>query len=294
MASYKLWLAGLPGLLGLSRAQAQEIDLGRATYGVSAVRANGRRQLVQQPALDVRLPLYQHAGTRLGAALSYRALLSGDLAGIDNLQGLGGQLVLGQRLTDKNTLTVAASGGVYADWRDVRGEDFRWTATGQLRHRYSASLAVGVGLNYNRQFFGNQLVPYLDVQWAITARLRLTGQPPFRQQLVYALTPRLGLGLDASGTSTSYRLSARTDSSRYVQATQWNVGALVEYRLAPHWVLVAQAGRLAVQDYRTFASDVRVPWTIGLGRGGTRTPLTEVSSPSWTGQLTLAFRLGQP
>ncbi len=271
---------------------AQDKDAASITYGVSHLRYNDTTAATRQLEVKARLPLLRHGPTTLVLGINYKLLSPDDFpAGFGNeLQGISVQLAWIMRLDDRKSITVFTQAGLFSDMQDISAKDLRYGLGIRYRVRHSDKLATGWGLAYARQFFGNQLVPFIDLQYTPNQHWSISGQFPIKPKVLYHFNERLAAGLEVSGDGNSYRLSHSKTDDQFIQVNQWAALARLEYRFAPSWLLTLGLGSNLRQSYRLYNDASNVPWTIiTVPLGDRDEPVREIKSKGLQLQAGIAF-----
>lgn len=121
--------------------------------------------------------------------------------------------------------------------------------TGKLKLKY--------GMYYNRECFGNFLVPMLGLDWRPSSKLQVYGVLPMNATAAYKVCPVISAGVNFTGIISSYAL----DNSRYLHKASNELWLFADGYLTDHLVVQVRAGRSLGRSYRTYASGDK----IGLG-----------------------------
>lgn len=109
-------------------------------------------------------------------------------------------------------------GVVYADkelniYADI--EAGRIYAVAGFRFQHSAHFATGWGLGYGHQFFGHQIVPFIEIDYrSMGSRWSVTGQFPIKPKILYRVSARFSAGLELSGEAASFRLTDKNYATK--------------------------------------------------------------------------------
>jgi hypothetical protein len=132
----------------------------------------------------------------------------------------------------------------------------------RYRYKHSSRLSTGWGLAYSRQFFGNQIIPFIDVDYRPGEKWSISGQIPIRPKVLYHFSTRLRAGIELNGEAASYRLSVTGRNDHFIQINQWMGLGKLEYQFAKLWQLNVGIGRSFKQSYRLYSDASTTPWTI--------------------------------
>lgn len=245
---------------------AQEKDMVSINYTA----ANAK-----QVNVKFRLPLYQKNNNFFGATLGYRnvALNQFPETYTQYLHGITIQTMWLHKFGNKKSLAIFAQAGLFSDMADISGKDFRYTAGIRYRYKHSQKLATGWGLAYSKQYFGNQVIPFFDLDYRPNEKWSITGQFPIKPKLLYHFNKQLSTGIEINGEAGSYRLSAREKNNQFIQINQWTALAKLEYQFARNWQFDFGIGKNLRQAFKLYNDASTTRWTI------ITIPLKEKSEP---------------
>lgn len=221
--------------------------LSRLNYGDTAAHA-------KQLDIKFRLPAYRNNKNISGITPGYKYVLLDHFPGSysPNLHGITLQGTWIHRFNNRQTITLFAQAGLFSDMKDISAKDFRYTAGIRYRQKHSVKLTSGWGLAYSRQFFGNQVTPFIDVDYQPNERWSISGQFPIKPKILYHFNKKLSAGIEVNGEVTSYRLSATEKNNRFIQINQWAGLVKLEYKLAKAWQLHFGIGENFKQSYKLY------------------------------------------
>ncbi|MBO9564329.1 MAG: hypothetical protein J7621_16210 [Niastella sp.] len=271
---------------------AQDKEAISITYGVSRLHYHDTAAGMRQLEVKARLPLLHQGGNMLVVGMNYKLLSPDDLPAAygDALHGASVQVAWIARLNERKSLTVFAQAGLFSDMQDISAKDLRYGLGIRYRVRHSDKLATGWGLGYSRQFFGNQLVPFIDLQYMPNQHWSISGQFPIKPKVLYHFNDQVAVGLEVSGDGSSYRLSHDKNNDQFVQVNQWAALARLEYRFASSWLLTLGLGSNLRQSYRLYNDASNIPWTIiTVPLGDRDAPVQEIKSRGLQLQVGFAF-----
>ncbi len=162
--------------------QAQEKELANINYAVSGLKYNDTIAHSRQLDIKLRMPLYQKHKSTIGATLGYKNVNLNHFPDsyTPALHGILFQGAWMYKITPRRSLTLFAQAGLFSDTKDISESDFRYSAGFRYRLKHSDKLSTGWGLAYSRQFFGNQVVPFIDVDYRPNEKWSITGQFPVK------------------------------------------------------------------------------------------------------------------
>ncbi|CAG5015935.1 hypothetical protein DYBT9275_05445 [Dyadobacter sp. CECT 9275] len=281
-------------LLLASAVLAQDRDLATVHYAVAGMKYNDTTAHTAQLDVKLRIPLYQKKKIVAGATLGYKQVnlfnLPADYA--NPLYGFTCQGAWLYKVTPRRSLALFVQAGLFTDVKDISGKDFRYSAGFRYRLKHSEKLSTGWGLAYSRQFFGNQLVPFIDVDYRPSEQWSISGQFPVKPKILYRFTRKLSIGLELNGEAASYRLSAAARENEFIQINQWTGLSRLEYQFANAWQLYFGIGRSLKQSYKLFDDASQTRWTIiTVPIGDKPSPQRKIDSAGLYLQLGISFGL---
>ncbi len=109
------------------------------------------------------------------------------------------------------------------------------------------------GMYYNREFFGDYMIPLLGIEWKINTRLNLFGDLPANMNLEYKYSKKIYVGAAFQSVISSYRLN----HGNYVREGDNVFGhnqlkVYLNYYLTDHVVLYAETGQTFYRMYNLY------------------------------------------
>jgi len=272
---------------------AQDRDLLNVNYAVSTLKYNDTVANTKLFDVKLKLPVFQKKQYTIVGIVGYKNLwLQSFPAGYGgNLHGITFQGAWIYKLSDRKSLTFFAQAGLFSDLQDISSKDFRYTAGLRYRVKHSEKLRTGWGLAYSRQFFGNQIIPFIDVDYKPNDKWSITGQFPIKPKVLYHFNDKWSAGIEVSADASSYRLSATESDNQFIQVNQWTGLAKLEYQFAKNWELNIGVGRNFRQSYKLYDDTATTPWTvITMPLGEKPDPIYEIDNNGWNIQLGILFK----
>lgn len=271
---------------------AQERDLLTVQQSRSKLCYNDTTASVQSFDLRLRLPLWTNKKHTLMTTVGYKQLQLNHFPDLftKNLYGITAQSVWLYKQSAKKSLAIMAQIGLFSDMTDISAKDTRFTFAVRYRIKHRENLSTGWGLAYSRQFFGHQIIPFIDIDYHPNDKWTISGQFPIRPKILYHADKRISLGLEIAGEASSYRLSAVQKNNQFIQAQQWTGLFLMEYRLSHAWHIRIGAGKNLKQSYRVYNDTQETPWTIITMPVGKRAePVRRIDDKGLNMQLGISF-----
>ncbi len=255
LVAFALWVA---------RSHGQDKDLANINLGISTVDYRDTSASVRLLDIKYKVPLYHKDKHFAVSTISYKnvALNHFPQSYIANVHGVSLQIAWLYRISGNRSFALFSQVGVFSDLSDLSGKDLRYSAGFRYRIKHSGKLSTGWGLAYARQFFGNQIIPFVDLDYKPSSNWSITGQFPIKPKVLYHFNNKLCAGLEITGDAASYRLSAFERNNEFIQINQWAGLVKLEYRFAPSWQLNVGIGRNFEQAYKRYADASGNSWTI--------------------------------
>lgn len=286
------FIIGILFLLPVFRSIAQDKDLATVNYAISKVSYNDTSAGAKQFDVKFRLPVYQQNRSTLGGTIGYKSVSLHDFPAsyTSSLHGITLQGAWLYKFSAQQSLAVFAQTGLFSDMKDVDGKDIRYGFGFRYRYKHSYKLSSGWGLAYSRQFFGNQIIPFIDVDYRPNENWSISGQIPIRPKVLYHFSTKLRAGIELNGDAASYRLSQTGRNNQFMQINQWMGLGKLEYQFAKLWQLNFGIGRSFNQSYKLYNNASTTPWTIITFPLGARPdPVQRINSRGLNIQLGVSF-----
>lgn len=233
---------------------------------VAPVDAGGNTFTMQQPIVDVGLPLYKDFSSAhtvlIKTGIRYQGLfLSGEQnIGSNQFQSITIPLLLNYSLSRNTSISFVGLATVGSDLkRSIGTEDILYTGGVRIGFQPSKSFRYGITLAYISNYSGKFLLPIPDIDWTISSKLNLTGIIPARASLKYKLSKIQSLGITASLNGSMYRLNEGA-KDQYIHLRQNSAGLIYDLKLSQRWKLNLIAGHTFLQRLETFNMDQKVPF----------------------------------
>lgn len=271
---------------------AQEREMLTVQQHHTKLRYNDTSTSIQSFDLKLRLPLWSRDKHTLIATVGYRQLRLNQFPDLfaKQLYGTTVQMAWLYKVSAKKSLALMAQMGLFSDMKNVSAKDTRYTIALRYRIKHGQHLSTGWGLAYSRQFFGHQLIPFLDLDYHPNDRWTITGQFPVRPKILYHVNKRFSAGMEIAGDASSYRLSATETNNRFIQVQQWTGLLLMEHKMGKAWNFRIGIGRNLKQSYRLYNDTNDAPWTIiTIPVGKREEPIRRLDDKGLNIQLGISF-----
>lgn len=266
-------------------------------YSIAPIKDVGSHNALHEFDFNSKFPMVVKDHAMLAGGVGYETLWTNQnpLFGNRNIQGVSAQLLFNRSLKNENTLLTFVTGGVYSDFKDLSGEDIRYTIGVRYKTRLHEKFSLSYGLAFSKQFFGLMLAPFLDFDWKVNNRLRLSGPVPLNTRLRYNFSEKAELSFFLKPENATYRLSEEIYNSQYFQKKQWNLGLGFDYQLTRHWLFTVRSGyslKRKLEIYDASQTGFLSILTYEL-KGQRRTPYYQYQGSAFFAEVMLAWVLGK-
>lgn len=222
---------------------------------------NGRSQNI---GMFVNIPVIKNNKNFIGTKLRYHYYKISDVNAYFNHQLTTTEVNIYWQRTFNNgsKLNVFGQTGIYSDFKDIAGNDFRYRLGVIYNSKNSAKLSSGLGLVYSRQFFGHQINPVVVVNYDLNSKLNISGLLPVRPKLTYKINDKLLWINEFSGNVESYRLSETEFSNSFIEISGWYAMSTLELKLKKYHHLNFGIGYTFKNKLRFYNDTQEAKWKI--------------------------------
>ncbi|UOB18132.1 DUF6268 family outer membrane beta-barrel protein [Abyssalbus ytuae] len=258
MKYFILFTLLLKGILSF----AQERDLATVNYSFSNINYNDSVATLKYLHFRLNTPLWKNEKNRIFAGINYKSgyFNNFNLFPESTLHGVGLRLGWNHKIDSIQNIILFFQSGIYSDFQDISGKDFRSLIGFSYTKRKSDSFKYGIGAGYSRQFFGHQVVPFFNLEWKVSPRLAIYGQLPVKQQIEYSFSSFL-IGSKIDGNAASYRLSEK-HMNQFVKINEWNYSIYAEKSIYKNLLLNAGIGYNLIRSFKIYEDFEDSSWTI--------------------------------
>jgi|GEM_PF-1077050 len=279
-------------------------DLANFNYGYIPVKLGDTSASARTIDFDIAMPVFNRPKESLTLKLDLHKITFNEFP--EDTQGtLYGTAIQGaytRKLGNGNkALTLFGQLGIFSDFDDISGEDFRGTIGFQYKYTRSEKLRYGLGLAYSNQFFGHQISPYITFDYRPSKKWDIYGQFPTNFRAAYLFSDKDILAFGVRGSTNSYRLSKELkshpyDNSGFIQTTQWSSRLYYEHYFGKHISINGSAGFAFVNKFRQYddiPGSMLDSWTIITVPVGKKRPdpVREISKPGMVYQIGISYNL---
>lgn len=242
----------------------------------------------------LNFPIFKGEQKLVGGRLHIKSQnISGLDSGLDkSLYGTDINLFWQKQIKDRYKIYLFGQVGIYSDFKDISGEDFRYSLGARYTIRHNDKFSTGWGISYSRQFFGHQLNPFVSVDYQITPKLQLTGLLPIRPKLIYTINENFSWSNEIFGNTTSYRLSATEENSRFVRINNWYGMSKLEYTFAKYHQFSVGLGYNFRNNIKLYEDGMGNNWSIfTFDLNKKSKPIQEINSKGMRFEIGYNFQL---
>ena len=235
-------------------------------YIVTPVNTNGSTLTMQQPIVDIGIPVYKDFSTvhavLIKTGIRYQGLFLSNADEISStwFHSVTVPLLLNYSLSRSTSISFIGLATVASDFKqNLVAGDILYTAGVRLGFRPGNNFRYGVTLTYISNYSGKFLLPIPDIDWTINNKWNFTAIIPARATLRYKFTEAQSLGITGSLDGSMYHLS-EARQAQYLHLRQNSAGLIYEVKLDKRWKLSMIAGHTFMQKLETFNMDQKVPF----------------------------------
>ncbi|QES88092.1 DUF6268 family outer membrane beta-barrel protein [Rhizosphaericola mali] len=247
-----------------AKAQLQELPFFGVNYNTGKLKndtSNGNNKAF---SAFMNIPVVHSDKRTVGVRLQYQnQTISGLGSLLDHrLQLVDANIYWRRKIADNKWLHFFGQAGIYSDFKDISGKDYRFMLGGIYTVKHSERLTTGWGINYARQFFGNQINPFVAINYDINDRWKLAGLLPINPILTFKINDHFSWSNELNAKVESYRLSAIDNDNGFIQTKGWRGISQLKYTIKKHHQFAAGIGYNFRQDISYFNNAPANDWKI--------------------------------
>lgn len=245
-----------------ANAQVRTPELFGVDYSVDKIKNDSVNGSLNNINAFLNFPIYKNDKNVFGGRIQYKTRNINEVNNEINrdFHSLDINTFWGRKLNEKAGLLAFAQLGLYSELKDWNTDDLRYSFGFRYNITHSPKFKTGWGLVYNKQFFGNQISPFIFVDYDFNERWKISGLFPIKPKLSYKINEKMNWITELSGTVNSFRLS-NTDNN-FVRINNWNVVSKIEYTFRNHHQFFVGLGYNMRQDIKLYNQDSGNDWTI--------------------------------
>lgn len=202
---------------------AQEKDFASINYSYSKVKYNDTLAKANQLEIKIKYPLLVKDRNTFVGIISFKNLNLNNfpVQYVASIQGIAFQMLWQKKISENKKIDVFNQVGLFSDMADITTKDFRYGIGFRVKTKHNSKLTTGYGLSYSKQFFGNQIIPFIDIDYRPNNKWSLAGQLPMKPKILYHFNEKIKVGFELSGEAASYRFSEIEFQNKFIQVNQW-------------------------------------------------------------------------
>lgn len=247
-----------------TKAQLQEMPFFGLNYNRGKLKNDTSDGNNKSFSAFMNIPIVHSHKRTIGVRLQYQ---NQTITGLGNLldhrlQFVDANIYWRRKTADYKWLQFFGQAGIYSDFKDISGKDYRFMFGGIYTIQYSERLTTGWGINYARQFFGNQINPFVAINYAISDRWKLAGLLPINPILTYKINNHFFWTNEINAKVESYRLSATVYDNAFIQTKGWRGISQLKYTVKKYHQFAAGIGYNFRQDISFYNSTPTNDWKL--------------------------------
>ncbi|MDX3915608.1 MAG: DUF6268 family outer membrane beta-barrel protein [Pseudosphingobacterium sp.] len=243
-------------------AQVKTPELFGVDYSIDKLKNDSINGSLYNINAFTNFPIYKNDKNVFGGRIQYKTRNINELNNEINrdFHSFDINTFWGIKLNEKAELLAFAQLGLYSELKDWNADDLRYSFGFRYNITHGSKLKTGWGLAYNKQFFGNQISPFIFVDYDFNYRWKISGLFPIKPKLSYKINEKMNWVTELSGSANSFRIS--DTENNFVRINNWNVVSKIEYTLRKHHQFFAGFGHNLRQDIKLYNQGSGNDWTI--------------------------------
>ncbi|MFH0758590.1 MAG: DUF6268 family outer membrane beta-barrel protein [Bacteroidota bacterium] len=187
-----------------------------------------------------------------------------DIANPVKVNGIILRTGLLQKFSKGRSLQVLVAPRLMSDFQNLDGNSFMFGGVLSYKKKFRDELGIGFGVIYNTELFGPYMVPFLDLDWQLSANWRIKGMIPITARVEYTVNENMLVGFNHFGLITTYALGNEAYAGDYMERQSIDLSLFIRQRLAGNIFVEGMAGYAVGRKYRQFEGDQKVDFAIPL------------------------------
>lgn len=169
-----------------------------------------------------------------------------------------------QYLGNGNALQLLIAPRLMSDFKNLDGNSFQMGALFAYEKKFKEDLTMSFGAMFNQELFGPYVVPFVDLHWQLSSRLRIDGMLPITARVVYNVTDKLSTGLNYFGLITTYYLGDEAYAGDYMERQSIEPSLFLRHKLFGKLFVEGMVGRTLGRKYVQYPGDQKVDFALPL------------------------------
>ncbi len=166
------------------------------------------------------------------------------------------QIGYGKKWNEKWNMLLLLFPKIASDWKGITSEDFQMGGIFIATKKINEKFRYKFGLYYNREYFGNLIVPVVGLDWRINEKLNFFGILPRGLNLEYKAFKKIHFGLAHETITTTYRLNSNFNSNYIRDGDRFWAYYMLKFYLnyypINNIVFSAELGHTAFRSYQEY------------------------------------------
>ena len=199
-----------------------------------------------------------------GSYVSNDEQLTPDIANPINIHGIIIRTGLYHKFSKGRSIQVFFAPRLMSDFNSIDKNHFQFGGMVLYNKKYSETLTMGFGLNYNQELFGPYLVPLVNLDWKLNTRWSIKGVLPIYAKIKYEINDRFNIGYHHFGLLTTYSLGAPEYKGDYMERNSIDETIFARYHITKNIHVEGRFGYAFGRSYTQYESDQKVKFSIPL------------------------------
>ncbi len=181
-----------------------------------------------------------------------------------NVHGLILRTGLYQKFSKDRAIQIFLAPRLMSDFKNISIDHFQLGLMFLYEKKFREGLKISFGALYNREFFGPNLVPLVNLDWQISERWSVAGLFPIYGKVKYKVNEKLSAGMSHFGFVTTFRLGDPAYEGDYLERKSIDESLFARYQLFGNIFLEGRFGYALGRSYAQYEADQKVDFSIPL------------------------------
>lgn len=181
-----------------------------------------------------------------------------------DLHGIILRTGLYKKFSKDRAIQVFLAPRLMSDFKNINIDHFQLGVMFLYEKKFRDGLKIGFGALYNREFFGPNLVPLVNLDWQISERWSVTGLFPIYGKVKYKVNEKLSAGISHFGFVTTFRLGDPAYEGDYIERQSIDESLFARYQLFGNIFLEGRFGYALGRSYAQYEADQKVDFSLPL------------------------------
>ena len=169
-----------------------------------------------------------------------------------------------KKFSKDRAIQVFLAPRLMSDFKNIDIDHFQLGVMFLYEKKFRDGLKIGFGALYNREFFGPNLVPLVNLDWQISERWSVTGLFPIYGKVKYKVNEKLSAGISHFGFVTTFRLGDPAYEGDYIERQSIDESLFARYQLFGNIFLEGRFGYALGRSYAQYEADQKVDFSLPL------------------------------